>query len=388
MKKILLVFGTRPEAIKMAPLVMELRKYPDEFEAMVCVTGQHRQMLDQALDVFDITPDYDLDIMHPRQDLTDITTKTLEGLRDIFAQTEPDAVVVQGDTTTAMAAALAAYYHHIRVYHIEAGLRTRNIYSPWPEEINRQVISRIAVHHFAPTASCRSNLLMENVADDRITVTGNTVIDALIWAVEKINSSAHLKEKIAVNLSEAGYDPTRLADGKKLILITGHRRENFGEGLHSIFRALGSLTARYPDVDFVYPVHPNPRVSDALESVFGHSIPVIPNLHLIKPLDYLPFLFLMEKSTAILTDSGGLQEEAPALGKPVLVMRDTTERPEAISAGTARLTGTDYNTIIEEVCRLLDDSDHYISMAQVANPYGDGHAGRRIVETLRTIENI
>ncbi len=383
MKKIMLVFGTRPEAIKMAPLVKEFQKYPDVFDTIVCVTGQHRQMLDQVLEIFDIKPDYDLNIMKQGQDLYDVTARVLTGMRDVLAEAHPDVVLVHGDTTTSTAAALAAFYMQIPVGHVEAGLRTHNIYSPWPEEMNRQITGRIATYDFAPTPLSRGNLLAEGVDDSKITVTGNTVIDALYWVVDKIRNDTNLQINLAGELAYAGYDTSRLDNGRKLVLITGHRRENFGDGFISMCRAIKALTEKYSDVDFVYPMHLNPNVRRPIHEVFGENLDNLGNMHFIEPLEYLSFVFLMEKSTIVLTDSGGIQEEAPGLGKPVLVMRDTTERPEALEAGTVKLVGTDYDRIIDEVSRLIDDPDYYDAMSKAVNPYGDGLACSRIVETLK-----
>lgn len=383
MKKVMLVFGTRPEAIKMAPLVKELQKQSDVFETIVCVTGQHRQMLDQVLKLFEITPDYDLDIMRQGQDLTDVTSRVLTGMRDVFTKVKPDVVLVHGDTTTSTAAAMAAFYQQIPVGHVEAGLRTHNIYSPWPEEMNRQITGRIATYHFAPTALSRRNLVAEGVADGQITVTGNTVIDALYMVVDKIRHDADLQRELRVELSEAGYDVTRLTCGKKLVLITGHRRENFGDGFISMCRAIKSLTEKYPEVDFVYPMHLNPNVRKPIHEVFGENLDGLGNMFFIEPLEYLSFVSLMEKASIVLTDSGGIQEEAPSLGKPVLVMRDTTERPEALDAGTVKLVGTDFDVIVSEVSRLLDDDKAYSMMSNAVNPYGDGLACARISQTLQ-----
>ena len=381
MKKVMLVFGTRPEAIKMAPLVKEFQKYPDIFETIVCVTGQHRQMLDQVLNLFEITPDYDLNIMKAGQDLYDVTSRVLTGMRDVFAQVVPDVVLVHGDTTTSTAAALAAFYKQIPVGHVEAGLRTHNIYSPWPEEMNRQITGRIAAYNFAPTPLSRKNLLLENVSEESIFVTGNTVIDALHWVTKKLKSSDTMQSELSDFLRGAGYDVNRLANGRKLVLITGHRRENFGDGFISMCSAIRYLNEKYPEVDFVYPMHLNPNVRKPIAEVFGEVPPA--NMFFIEPLDYLPFVFLMEKSNLVLTDSGGIQEEAPGLGKPVLVMRDTTERPEALEAGTVKLVGTDYDKIVNEVSRLLDDKNYYESMSKAVNPYGDGMACPRILEALK-----
>ena len=378
----MLVFGTRPEAIKMAPLVKEFQKHPEEFETIVCVTGQHREMLDQVLHIFDIKPDYDLNIMKQGQDLYDVTARVLTGMRDIFKVCRPDVVLVHGDTTTSTAAALAAFYQQIPVGHVEAGLRTHNIYSPWPEEMNRQITGRIATYDFAPTPLSRENLLKENVSDSQITVTGNTVIDALYWVVAKIKSDKNLDKSLENELAKAGYNVSRLSGGKKLVLITGHRRENFGDGFISMCTAIKDLTNKYPDVDFVYPMHLNPNVRKPIHEVFGENLTGLGNMFFIEPLEYLSFVYLMEKSTIVLTDSGGIQEEAPGLGKPVLVMRDTTERPEALDAGTVKLVGTDYDKIVNEVSLLLDDSAAYEKMSKAVNPYGDGKACGRIVRRL------
>ena len=391
MKTILLVFGTRPEAIKMAPLVKKLQNEPDRFKTVVCVTAQHREMLDQVLHIFDITPDYDLNIMQANQDLYDITSRVLLGMRDVLKEVQPDVVLVHGDTTTSTAAALTAFYQQIPVGHVEAGLRTHNIYSPWPEEMNRQITGRIATHHFAPTPLAKQNLLRENVAENQIIVTGNTVIDALYMVVDKIKNDEALQEELAGVLKEAGYDTVRLDGSRRLVLITGHRRENFGDGFISMCTAIRDLAAKYPDVDFVYPMHLNPNVRKPIHEVFGDIDPVhhtpytIHNLFLIDPLEYLSFVYLMEKSTIVLTDSGGIQEEAPGLGKPVLVMRNTTERPEALESGTVHLVGTNYDKIVGEVSTLLDDADAYQRMSQAVNPYGDGQACDRIFNYLCTI---
>ncbi len=372
-KKILLVFGTRPEAIKMCPLVREFQKYPNDFETVVCVTGQHREMLDQVLEIFDVKPDYDLNIMKQGQDLYDVTARVLTGMRDVLDEVKPDVVLVHGDTTTSMAAAMAAFYRQIPVGHVEAGLRTHNLYSPWPEEMNRQVTGRIAEFDFAPTPLSRQNLLNEGVPEERITVTGNTVIDALHWVVE--------------NVLAKGYQPkdpsvaSLLQDDRRKVLITGHRRENFGEGFISMCTAIRDLARKYPEVDFVYPMHLNPNVRKPIRQVFGDH--PAENLHFIEPLDYLDFVYLMSRSYIVLTDSGGIQEEAPGLGKPVLVMRDTTERPEALEAGTVKLVGTDYERIVTEVSDLLDDPACYQAMSHAVNPYGDGKACPRIVEKLK-----
>lgn len=383
MKKVMLVFGTRPEAIKMAPLVKEFQKYPETFKTIVCVTGQHRQMLDQVLQLFGIVPDYDLNIMKQGQDLYDVTARVLTGMRDVLKESHPDVVLVHGDTTTSTAAALAAFYQQIPVGHVEAGLRTHNIYSPWPEEMNRQITGRIATYNFAPTPLSKSNLLREAVAEESITVTGNTVIDALYWVVNKIKEDKVLNEELQNLLAKAGYDITRLAAGSKLVLITGHRRENFGDGFINMCTAIRDLTQKYPDVDFVYPMHLNPNVRKPIHEVFGEDLSNLGNMFFIEPLEYLSFVYLMEKSNIVLTDSGGIQEEAPGLGKPVLVMRDTTERPEALEAGTVKLVGTDYDKIINEVSLLLEDQAHYDTMSKAVNPYGDGLACGRIVDTLK-----
>lgn len=383
MKKVMLVFGTRPEAIKMAPLVKVFQKHPELFKTIVCVTGQHREMLDQVLKIFEITPDYDLNIMKQGQDLYDVTARVLTGMRDVLKEACPDVVLVHGDTTTSMAAALAAFYQQIAVGHVEAGLRTHNIYSPWPEEMNRQITGRIATYDFAPTPLSKNNLVAEGVAEDKITVTGNTVIDALYLVVDKIKKNKELEAELKASLKAAGYDTTRLADRRKLVLITGHRRENFGDGFISMCKAIKALTQKYPDVDFVYPMHLNPNVRRPIHEVFGETLEGLGNMHFIEPLEYLSFVYLMEKSTIVLTDSGGIQEEAPGLGKPVLVMRDTTERPEALEAGTVKLVGTDYDMIVGETSRLLDDEEYYNKMSRAVNPYGDGKACQRIVTTLK-----
>lgn len=387
-KTILLVFGTRPEAIKMAPLVKALQAYPEKFNTIVAVTAQHRQMLDQVLRIFDITPDYDLDIMKPNQDLYDVTSRVLLGMRDVLREAKPDIVLVHGDTTTSTAAALAAFYQQIPVGHVEAGLRTHNIYSPWPEEMNRQITGRITTHHFAPTPLAKQNLLRENVREEQIIVTGNTVIDALYMVVDMIKNDAVLQNDLQELLKGAGYDTSRLDGNRRLVLITGHRRENFGDGFISMCTAIRDLAAKYPEVDFVYPMHLNPNVRKPIREVFGEIDPIhhtpytIHNLFLIDPLEYLSFVYLMEKSTIVLTDSGGIQEEAPGLGKPVLVMRDTTERPEALESGTVHLVGTNYDKIVGEVSTLLDDAAAYGKMSKAVNPYGDGKACERICEYL------
>lgn len=383
MKTIMLVFGTRPEAIKMAPLVKEFQKYPESFETIVCVTGQHREMLDQVLKIFDIKPDYDLHIMKPGQDLYDVTANVLLGMRNVFKEVHPDIVLVHGDTTSSTAAALAAFYQQIPVGHVEAGLRTYNIYSPWPEEMNRQITGRIASYNFAPTKLSRENLLKENVPDSKINITGNTVIDALYWVINKIKSDKELDKFIESELMKAGYDVTRLKDGKKMVLITGHRRENFGNGFINICNAIKYLTEKYPNVDFIYPMHLNPNVRKPIHEVFGENLSNLGNMFFIEPLEYLCFVYLMEKSSIVLTDSGGIQEEAPGLGKPVLVMRDTTERPEALSAGTVKLVGTDYEKIVNEMSILISDVLAYQRMSAAVNPYGDGKACERIVDSLK-----
>ena len=383
MKKIMLIFGTRPEAIKMAPLVKEFQKHPETFKTIVCVTGQHRQMLDQVLGLFEITPDYDLDIMKQGQDLYDVTARVLVGLRDVLKEAQPDVVLVHGDTTTSTASALAAFYQQIPVGHVEAGLRTHNIYSPWPEEMNRQITGRIAAYNFSPTPLSRANLLREAVDEKSIIVTGNTVIDALYWVVNKIKEDKNLSDELKKVLATSGYDVERLAGGKKLVLITGHRRENFGDGFINMCTAIKDLTQKYPDVDFVYPMHLNPNVRKPIHEVFGEDLSNFDNMFFIEPLEYLSFVYLMEKSNIVLTDSGGIQEEAPGLGKPVLVMRDTTERPEALEAGTVKLVGTNYDKIVGEVSALLDDQEYYDTMSKAVNPYGDGKGCERIVNALK-----
>lgn len=382
MKTVMLVFGTRPEAIKMAPLVKKFQKYSSDFKTVVCVTGQHREMLDQVLKIFDIKPDYDLNNMKQGQDLYDITARVLLGMRDVLNEVKPDVVLVHGDTTTSMAASLAAFYQQIAVGHVEAGLRTYDIYSPWPEEMNRQITSRIATYNFSPTPLSEKNLKEEKVHGN-IYVTGNTVIDALHMVVEKLKNDVTLAAKQEQMLAKAGYDVARLADGKKLVLITGHRRENFGEGFINMVTAIKNLTEKYPNVDFVYPMHLNPNVRKPIHEVFGENLSDLGNMFFIEPLQYLEFIYLMEKSTIVLTDSGGIQEEAPGLGKPVLVMRDTTERPEALESGTVRLVGTNHDLIVEEVSTLLDNQSVYDKMSRAVNPYGDGKACDRIVYALR-----
>ena len=380
MKKILLVFGTRPEAIKMAPLVKKLQTMPEQFRTVVCVTGQHRQMLDQVLQLFDITPDYDLNIMQPNQDLYDITCSILLGMRDVLKEVQPDIVLVHGDTTTSTASALAAFYQQILVGHVEAGLRTGNIYSPWPEEMNRLITGRITTHHFSPTPLAKENLLKENVDEKQIIVTGNTVIDALQMVVKRLADDKALANEVATIIDQMGYDVQRLDGNRRMVLITGHRRENFGEGFLNICHAIKHLAEQYKDVDFVYPMHLNPNVRKPVLEILGEKAE---NIFLIEPLDYLPFVYMMQHSTLILTDSGGVQEEAPGLGKPVLVMRDTTERPEAVEAGTVLLVGTNREKIEQGVSMLLDDADTYRRMSEAVNPYGDGHACERIVNKLR-----
>ena len=382
MKKVMLVFGTRPEAIKMCPLVKEFQKHTDEFETIVCVTGQHREMLDQVLKIFEVTPDYDLNIMKQGQDLTDVTVRILSGLRDVFKEIRPDIVLVHGDTTTSMAAALAAFYAQIPVGHVEAGLRTHNIYSPWPEEMNRQITGRIATYNFSPTPLSETNLKKENIHGD-IYVTGNTVIDALHMVVSKLENNPELATEQEQILLNAGYDINRLNNGRKLVLITGHRRENFGDGFIQMCTAIRDLKNKFPEVDFVYPMHLNPNVRKPIHEVFGEDLSNLGNMFFIEPLQYLEFVYLMSKSNIVLTDSGGIQEEAPGLGKPVLVMRDTTERPEALESGTVHLVGTNYQKIMDEVSTLLEDPKAYEKMSKAVNPYGDGLACGRIVEILK-----
>lgn len=384
MKKIMLVFGTRPEAIKMAPLVKAFQARKEDFETVVCVTGQHREMLDQVLSLFDIKPDFDLNIMKQGQDLYDVTSRVLLGMRDVFKTCVPDILFVHGDTTTSTAAALAAFYHQIPVAHVEAGLRTGNIYSPWPEEMNRLITGRIATYNLSPTKLSRENLLRENVSDSKIVVTGNTVIDALHWVTNKINNDKDLNANLAKELVTKGYDVTRLSNGRRLVLITGHRRENFGDGFRNICNALKALSEKYPDVDFVYPMHLNPNVRRPIHESFGEDLSNLGNMFFIEPLEYLMFIFLMEKSDVVLTDSGGIQEEAPGLGKPVLVMRDTTERPEALEAGTVKLVGTDYDAIVDNVSLLLDNREAYERMSHAVNPYGDGKACGRIIDFIKS----
>lgn len=402
-KKILLVFGTRPEAIKMAPLVKEFQKHPKQFETIVCVTAQHREMLDQVLHLFEITPDYDLNIMKDGQDLYDVTSRVLLGMRDVLKETKPDIVLVHGDTSTSTAAALAAFYQQIPVGHVEAGLRTHNIYSPWPEEMNRQITSRVATYHFSPTEPSKQNLLAEGIKEDNIFVTGNTVIDALYWVLDKLATDKNLNELISNQLISAGLpkekqdswhnqcNPSNSTESiikRKLILITGHRRENFGDGFLNISNAIKELALRFPETDFVYPMHLNPNVRNAITKIFGdlreiHLSSCNSNIYFIEPLDYLPFVSLMSKAYLVLTDSGGIQEEAPGLGKPVLVMRDTTERPEALEAGTVRLVGTSKQNIIKEVALLIENNAQYKAMCLANNPYGDGNACVKIIESLK-----
>ncbi|RZQ68280.1 UDP-N-acetylglucosamine 2-epimerase (non-hydrolyzing) [Porphyromonas gingivalis] len=382
MKKVMLVFGTRPEAIKMAPLVKEFQARANEFDTIVCVTGQHREMLKQVLELFDIKPDYDLEIMKEGQDLYDVTTRVLLGMREVLKKTKPDVVLVHGDTTTSTAAALAAFYQQIPVGHVEAGLRTHNIYSPWPEEMNRQLTGRMASYHFAPTELSRDNLLAEGIATDRIFITGNTVIDALQQVVTRVKGNADLRNEVSRKLLQFGYDVNRLEAGRRLVLITGHRRENFGEGFLNICRAIQTLSKRFPEVDFVYPMHLNPNVRKPIREIFGDNLGGLGNLFFIEPLEYLQFVTLMDRSSIVLTDSGGIQEEAPGLGKPVLVMRDTTERPEAVKAGTVKLVGTDYNQIVDNVEKLLTDNAAYAEMSRANNPYGDGKACLYIADAL------
>lgn len=380
----MIVFGTRPEAIKMAPLVIQLKREAAHFDTVVCVTGQHREMLDQVLDIFDIKPDYNLNIMKLGQDLYDVTSRVLLGMREVLLKEQPDMVLVHGDTTTSTAAALAAFYQQIPVGHVEAGLRTYNIYSPWPEEMNRQLTGRIATYHFAPTPMCRKNLLNENIDENKIAITGNTVIDALYMVVNRLKNDTTLANKQNEIIREAGYDFNRLSSGRQLVLITAHRRENFGDSFIHMITAIKELSRKYPDVDFVYPMHPNPNVRKPIHEVFGEKLENLGNMFFIEPLQYLEFVYLMEKSTIVLTDSGGIQEEAPSLGKPVLVMRDTTERPEALTAGTVKLIGTNYDKIVSEVSTLLDNPAEYVKMSQAVNPYGDGKACERIINILKT----
>ena len=378
MKKIMLVFGTRPEAIKMAPLVKEFQKFPNQFETIVCVTGQHREMLDQVLNLFKIKPEYDLNIMQHGQDLYEITSRVLIGMRDILKEAAPDVVLVHGDTSTSTATALAAFYQQVPVGHVEAGLRTHNIYSPWPEEINRQLTGRLASHHFSPTVLSKQNLLREGVSEDKIVVTGNTVIDALYMVIDKIKADKNLSLELLNDIKSKGYNIERLNTNRRLVLITGHRRENFGEGFINICKAIKTLSENFPEIDFVYPMHLNPNVRKPIKEVFGKDI--VSNIFFIEPLEYLSFVYLLDKSSIVLTDSGGIQEEAPGLGKPVLVMRNTTERPEALDAGTVKLVGTDYDKIVLEISKLLEDTNYYNMMSKAINPYGDGKACKRIIE--------
>ena len=382
MKKILLTFGTRPEAIKMAPLVKEFQKYPDKFKTYVCVTGQHREMLDQVLELFEIKPDFDLNIMKQGQDLYDITANVLLGFKNVLNEVKPDLVLVHGDTTTSTVAALAAFYQQILVGHVEAGLRTYNIYSPFPEEMNRQITSKIAKYHFSPTPLSKANLIKEGVNENDTYITGNTVIDALFMVLDKIKSDSMVEQNLRNIIATKGYNMSRLKEHKKIVLITGHRRENFGEGFINICKGIKKLVTKYEDVDFIYPMHLNPNVREPIRGVFGENLNAYKNIFFIEPLEYLSFVYLMEKSFLVLTDSGGIQEEAPSLGKPVLVMRETTERPEALDAGTVKLVGTNSSKIFDEVSKLIDDEDYYKSMSQASNPYGDGLSSKRIVEIL------
>lgn len=378
-KRVMLVFGTRPEAIKMAPLVKAFQARADKFTTIVAVTGQHRQMLDQVLSLFDITPDYDLNIMQQGQDLYDVTSRVLTGMRSVLSMARPDLVLVHGDTSTSTAAALAAFYAHVPVGHVEAGLRTGDIYSPWPEEMNRRLTGRLATFHFSPTSTSRNNLLAENVDSSQIIVTGNTVIDALHMVTDRLDTNGELCRSVEDSLHGSGYDTQRLADGtRRMVLITGHRRENFGEGMLNVCQAIMDLASAFPDVDFVYPMHLNPNVRRPIAEMFSDS--TLTNVFFIEPLEYLPFVYMMKKSYLIITDSGGIQEEAPSLGKPVLVMRAVTERPEALEAGTIRLVGTDRARIVGEASRFLNDSEYYAANSNIANPYGDGHACGRIID--------
>ena len=377
----MLIFGTRPEAIKMAPIIKALERSKTNFQSIVCVSAQHRQMLDQVLNLFDIKPDFDLNIMKEGQDLYDITSQILISLRKILKEVKPDIVLVHGDTTTALSSALASFYQQIPVAHVEAGLRTHNIYSPWPEEMNRQLTDRIASYHFVPTKYNKENLLQENVSENKIFITGNTVIDALQFIVKKIADSPSLQRELEDKISVSGYEVTRLEIGKKMVLITGHRRENFGDGFLNICQAIKELNHQYPEVDFVYPMHLNPNVRKPIKEVFGTDVPE--NMFFIEPLDYLPFVYLMEKATLILTDSGGIQEEAPSMGTPVLVMRDTTERPEAVKTGMVKLVGTSRERIVRSVGVLLNNQAEYDKMSCVKNPYGDGKASQRILDILK-----
>jgi UDP-N-acetylglucosamine 2-epimerase (non-hydrolysing) len=380
MHKVLIVFGTRPEAIKMAPVVKQFQKHPEHFQTVLCVTGQHRQMLDQVINIFHLNPDYDLNIMKPDQDLFDIFTGVMLNMRKIYSEVKPDLVIIHGDTSTSTASALAAFYMQIPVAHVEAGLRTYNMYSPWPEEINRQVTSRLVTYHFAPTNQARANLIKENIDEKMISVTGNTVIDALRFIKKEINDCPELSDSIINQILDHGYDINRLSDSRRLILITGHRRENFGPGFKNICEAIQTLSLKFPDFDFLYPVHFNPYVRQSVNIILGKS--TNKNLFLIDPVDYFPFVLLMQKSYLILTDSGGIQEEASDLGKPVLVMRDTTERSEALEAGTIELVGTSQEKIVSSVSKLIRDKKVYKSMISLSNPYGDGKASERIVEVV------
>ena len=382
-KKILLVFGTRPEAIKMFPLIKSLQKHPERFEVLVCVTAQHREMLDQVLDLFDIKPDFDLNVMQKGQDLYDVTSRVLLGMREILSQSKPDLVLVHGDTTTSMATALAAFYQRIDVGHVEAGLRTHNLYSPWPEELNRQLTGRIAKYNFSPTELNKQNLLSEGIDEKTIYITGNTIIDALNIVLQKIATNAALQDTIKQQLTACGYDTGRLTQDKELVVITGHRRENFGDGFNNVFNAIKTLSEKFPNVDFVYPVHPNPNVREPIKRILGDSL--TNNIFLMEPLDYLPFVFLMNKSKLLLTDSGGIQEEATAIKKPILIMRDTTERPEAVETGAVKLVGTNYDLIVNEVSDLLTNKSEYSMIENRESPYGDGTAAERIVAILTEI---
>ena len=382
-KKILLVFGTRPEAIKMFPLIKSLQKHPERFEVLVCVTAQHREMLDQVLDLFDIKPDFDLNVMQKGQDLYDVTSRVLLGMRNILSQSKPDLVLVHGDTTTSMATALAAFYQRIDVGHVEAGLRTHNLYSPWPEELNRQLTGRIAKYNFSPTELNKQNLLSEGIDEKTIYITGNTIIDALNIVLQKIATNVALQDTIKQQLTVCGYDTGRLTQDKELVVITGHRRENFGDGFNNVFNAIKTLSEKFPNVDFVYPVHPNPNVREPIKRILGDSL--TNNIFLLEPLDYLPFVFLMNKSKLLLTDSGGIQEEATAIKKPILIMRDTTERPEAVETGAVKLVGTNYNLIVNEVSDLLTNTSEYRLIENRESPYGDGTAAERIVAILTEI---
>jgi UDP-N-acetylglucosamine 2-epimerase (non-hydrolysing) len=386
MKKVLLVFGTRPEAIKMAPLLKEFKKYPKNFETLVCVTAQHREMLDQVLALFDITPDYDLNLMKQGQDLYDITAKVLLNMRTVLTEVKPDLVLVHGDTTTSTATALAAFYQKIPIAHIEAGLRTHDIYSPWPEEMNRQLTGRIANFNFAPTELSKSNLEKEGIDENKIIITGNTVIDALHMVLHRIEADKNIKESIYKNLKVLSLENDTIENWvnnkRKLVLITGHRRENFGDGFLNICKAIKELAEKYTEVDFLYPMHLNPNVRKPITEIFGDEASSN-NVFFIEPLEYLPFVYLMSKSYLVLTDSGGIQEEAPGIGKPVLVMRNTTERPEGVDAGTVILVGTNKSKIIKEVSNLIESNEKYLKMSQASNPYGDGNASKRIVDFIK-----